>query len=49
LAQVWTLRDRLLKIAVWVECSVRRIVLHLPQTFPWRHVWQDLAQALGAT
>jgi hypothetical protein len=34
-AQVWTLRERLVKIAVWVERSVRRIVLHLPQAFPW--------------
>jgi len=47
-AQVGTLRERLLKIAVWVERSVRRIVLHFPQAFPWRDVWQQLAQALGA-
>src|SRR6266850_905798 len=32
-AQVWTLRERLVKVAVWVERSVRRIVLHLPQAF----------------
>ena len=32
-AQVWTLRDRLLKLGAWVERSVRRIVLHLPQSF----------------
>src|SRR6267142_7197170 len=48
-AQVWTLRERLLKVAVWVECSVRRIVLHLPQAFPWRDIWRDLAHALTAT
>jgi hypothetical protein len=30
-AQVTTLRERLLKLAVWVERSVRRIVLHLPR------------------
>jgi hypothetical protein len=47
-AQVWTLRERLLKIAVWVERSVRRIVLHLPQSFPWRDAWQHLARALRA-
>jgi Transposase DDE domain group 1 len=47
-AQVWTLRERLLKIAVWVERSVRRIVLHLPQRFPWRDAWQHLARALSA-
>ena len=48
-AQVWTLRERLVKVAVWVERSVRRIVLHLPQAFPWRDTWRDLAQALTAT
>jgi hypothetical protein len=48
-AQVSTLRERLLKVAVWVERSVRRIVLHLPTAFPWLHPWRQLAQALGAT
>jgi hypothetical protein len=48
-AQVWTLRERLVKVAVWVERSVRRIVLHLPQAFPWRATWHQLAQALTAT
>jgi hypothetical protein len=47
-AQVWTLRERLVKIAVWVERSVRRIVLHLPQSFPWRATWRQLAAAVGA-
>src|SRR5207253_7646120 len=32
-AQVTTLRALLIKLAVWVERSVRRIVLHLPATF----------------
>src|SRR2546425_355233 len=48
-AQVWTLRERLLKVAVWTERSVRRIVLHFPQAFPWRDARQQLAQALRAT
>jgi len=48
-AQVSTLRAHLLKLAVWVERSVRRIVLHFPQAFPWRDAWQRLAQALHAT
>jgi hypothetical protein len=48
-AQVWTLRERLVKIAVWVERSARRIVLHLPQAFPWRDNWCTLAQALHGT
>ena len=48
-AQVTTLRERLIKLAVWVECSVRRIVLHLPTSFPWLRTWRQLARAAGAT
>jgi hypothetical protein len=48
-AQVTTLRERLLKLAVWVERSARRIVLHLPTTFPWLPTWRHLARAVGAT
>jgi hypothetical protein len=49
MAQVTTLRERLLKVAVWVERSVRRIVLHLPTSFPWQPTWRQLARAVGAT
>ena len=48
-AQVTTLRERLLKLAVWVEQSVRRIVLHLPQCAPWGETWRCVARAVGAT
>lgn len=48
-AQVTTLRERLIKLAVWVERSVRRIVLHLPATFPWLRAWRQIACAVGAT
>jgi hypothetical protein len=48
-AQVTTLRERLLKLAVWVERSVRRVVLHMPLTFPWLPTWRQLARAVGAT
>lgn len=47
-AQVATLRERLLKLAVWVERSVRRVVLHLPRAAPWGTTWQRLAVAVGA-
>ena len=46
-AQVWTLRERLLKLGVWVRCSVRRIYLHLPQNAPWRAAWCLIARRLG--
>src|SRR3989442_3660806 len=41
-AQVTTLRERLLKLAVWVERSARRIVLHLPLRFPCPTTWRHL-------
>jgi len=47
-AQVSTLRERLLKLGIWVQCSVRRIVLHLPQYAPWRSDWCQVARSLGA-
>jgi hypothetical protein len=47
-AQVTTLRERLLKLAVWVEKSVRRIVLHFPVNYPWLNCWKQLAHAVGA-
>ena len=48
-AQVSTLRERLLKLAVWVERSVRRLVLHLPRCAPWGDAWRRVAVAVGAT
>lgn len=48
-AQVATLRERLLKLAVWVERSVRRLVLHVPQFAPWGEAWRRVAIAVGAT
>lgn len=47
-AQVSTLRERLLKLGVWVERSVRRIVLHLPVSFPYMRDWLRLARSVGA-
>jgi hypothetical protein len=47
-AQVSTLRERLLKLGVWVERSVRRIVLHLPVSSPYIHDWLRLARSVGA-
>ena len=47
-AQAPTLRERLLKVAVWVTRSVRRIVLHFPTSFPWQPEWRQIACAIGA-
>lgn len=47
-AQVSTLRDALLKIGARVTASVRRIVLNLPESFPYAHAWGTVAHSLGA-
>ena len=48
-AQVSTLRERFLKVGARVIISVRRIVLHLPESFPYFANFQRLALRLGAT
>lgn len=48
-AQVSTLRDRLLKIGARVVESVRRIVVHLPTSFPHLDDWRRIAVGLAAT
>ncbi|KPK53202.1 MAG: hypothetical protein AMS22_07710, partial [Thiotrichales bacterium SG8_50] len=47
-AQASTLRERLLKLGVWLERSVRRVILHLPDSAPWRSEWRHIARSLGA-
>ena len=44
-AQVTTLRERLFKLGAWLERSVRRVVIHLPQRAPWRSEWCRVAHA----
>jgi len=47
-AQVSTIRDRFLKIGARVVASVRRIVVHLPASFPYAADWRRVALAFGA-
>ena len=46
--QVSTLREHFLKLGVQVVATVRRIVLHFPQAFPYRESFLRLAWSLGA-
>lgn len=48
-AQVMTLREHLLKIGVRLVASIRRLVLHLPASYPFQSAWLHLARAVGAT
>jgi hypothetical protein len=48
-AQVWTLRERLLKLGARVVVSARRTVLHLPASFPFLADFRKVAMALGAS
>ncbi len=47
-AQMATLRERLLKLAVRVRSSVRRISLQFTSHHPWTEAWLAAANALGA-
>ena len=47
-AQVSTLRERLLKLAAWVERSVRRLGVHLPARGGWLSTWRQIARRLVA-
>ena len=46
--QVSTLREHLLKIGARLVVSVRRVVLHLPRSYPFTDLWSRLAVNLGA-
>jgi hypothetical protein len=48
-AQVWTLRERFLKLGARVMVSVRRMVVHLPQSFPFLAAFRHMAMELGAS
>ena len=48
-AQVWTLREQLLKLGARVLVSVRRVVVHLPASFPFLPTFRTVAGRLGAT
>ena len=47
-AQVGTLRLRLLKLGARVVASVLRVAVHLPESFPFRSAFCNVALALGA-
>jgi hypothetical protein len=46
-AQVQTLRERLLKLGARVMVSVRRLVIHLPASFPFLPAFRQVAFRLG--
>jgi hypothetical protein len=47
-AQVWTLRERVLKLGAHVVVSVRRVVIHLPVSFPFLASFRQIALSFGA-
>jgi len=48
-AQVWILRERLLKLGAHVAVSVRRVVIHLPVSFPFLSSFRKIALSFGAS
>jgi hypothetical protein len=47
-AQVATLRERLVKVAVTVRETVRRIWIEAPRSYAWLAVWRTVAARVGA-
>lgn len=47
-AQVWTIRERFLRLGARVMVSMRRVVIHLPQSFPFLVAFRQIAMGLGA-
>jgi hypothetical protein len=47
-AQVTKLREQLIKVAVWIEVSVRRVLVHLPRAFAAKSEWLRIAARLHA-
>jgi hypothetical protein len=47
-AQVWTLRERLLKLGAQVVVSVRRVVIHLPASFAYLASFRQIALSFGS-
>jgi len=47
-AQVTTIRERLIKLGAWFKTTTRKIVIHLPETAPWRAEWVTIAGRLAA-
>jgi hypothetical protein len=45
--QIQTLQLHLIKIGMQLTESVRRIILHLPRSFPQKQLFCDIAKALG--
>jgi hypothetical protein len=46
--QMGTIRERLLKRAVQVRQSVRRVVLEFSAHYPWQEAWRRIALSVGA-
>ena len=47
-AQVWTLRERLLKVAARVRVTWRRLHIALPESYVWANAFRRLAIVLRA-
>ena len=47
-AQVWTLREKLFKIAARIKITFRHIRIGLPETFAYLYVFRQLARSFGA-
>jgi hypothetical protein len=45
-AETATIRDQLIHVPARIARSARRLVIHLPDAWPWQHAWQALFTAV---
>jgi len=48
-AQASTIRLKLLKVGAWLTTTVRRIVIHLPRSYPYWNIWVTVHSRLCVT
>jgi hypothetical protein len=48
-AQASTIRLKLLKVGAWLTTTVRRIVIHLPRSYPYWNIWATVHSRLCMT
>jgi hypothetical protein len=47
-AETATIRAQLIAVPARIARSARRLVIHLPEAWPWKHAWQRLFAAVHA-
>jgi hypothetical protein len=47
-AETTTIREQLIQVPTRIARSARRVILHLPEAWPWEHAWHNLFTTVHA-